>query len=120
MACMDEDANKALKIVLSIFPPVCLELGIVLLGKFESHFKQFHAADYTKTYTNYSIFIMNIMQVVDCLLYLFLGYYLQNVLPHDFGIKRPIYFLCTSEYWCPKDKRVNSQTKKEINVAINK
>ena len=119
MACMDEDANKALKIVLSIFPPVCLELGIVLLGKFESHFKQFHAADYTKTYTNYSIFIMNIMQVVDCLLYLFLGYYLQNVLPHDFGIKRPIYFLCTSEYWCPKDKRVNSQTKKEINVAIN-
>ena len=120
MACMDEDANKALKIVLSIFPPVCLELGVILLGKFESHFKEFHLTDYTKTYTNYSILLMNIMQIVDCLLYLFLGYYLQNVLPHDFGIKRPWYFLCTSEYWCPKDKRANSQTKKEINAAVNK
>ena len=119
MACMDEDANKALKIVLSIFPPVSLELGIILLGKFESHFKVFHASDYTKTYTNYSLLIMNIMQIVDCLLYLFLGYYLQNVLPHDFGIKRPWYFLCTSEYWCPKDKRANSKTKKQINAAIN-
>ena len=37
MACMDEDANKILKIILSIFPPVCLELGVVLIGKFESH-----------------------------------------------------------------------------------
>ena len=43
---------------------------------------------------------MNIMQIVDVFLYLFLGYYLQNVLPHEFGIKRPVYFLCTSEYWC--------------------
>ena len=59
MACMDEDANKTLKIILSIFPPVCLELGVVLIGKFQSHFKDLHLEDYTKTYTNYSVFIMN-------------------------------------------------------------
>ena len=40
------------KIGMSILPPVCIELGIVLLGKFESHFKQFHPTDYTKIYTN--------------------------------------------------------------------
>ena len=96
MACMGEDANKTLKIILSIFPPVCLELGVVLIGKFQSHFKDFHLEDYTKTYTNYSVFIMNIMQIIDVLLYLFLGYYLQNIIPHEFGIKRPFYFICNS------------------------
>ena len=119
MACMDEDANKALKIVLSIFPPVNLELGIVLIGKFQSNFKDFHLEDYTNTYTNYSVFIMNLMQVIDALFYLFLGYYLQNVLPHEFGIKRPFYFICTKEYWCSSKKKVNNEIKKEINKAID-
>ena len=120
MACMDENSNKVLKIVLSIFPPVSLELGIVLIGKFQSHFKDFHLEDYTETYTNYSIFIMNIMQIVDFFLYLFLGYYLQNVIPHEFGIKRPLYFICTKEYWCSSKNKNNNRSKKEINLALNK
>ena len=86
---MDEGAAQGLKIGMSILPPVYIELGIVLLGKFESHFKQFHPSDYTKIYTNYSIFYMNLMQFIDFFLFLFLGYYLQNVLPHEFGIRKP-------------------------------
>ena len=119
MACMDEEAKKVLKIILSIFPPVCLELGIVLFGKFESHFRKFHPGDYIKTYTNYSLFIMNLMQVIDFLLYLFLGYYLQNVLPHEFGIKRPWYFLCTKDYWCGNKSKKNEQ-QKQNNEVIQK
>ena len=120
MACMDEGAAKALKIVMSILPPVCIELGIVLLGKFESHFRQFHPNDYTKIYTNYSIFIMNLMQFIDFFLFLFLGYYLQNVLPHEFGIKKPFYFLCTSDYWCGnKNKNNNQRVLQEINEIDN-
>ena len=119
MACMDEDSNKTLKIILSIFPPVSLELGIVLIGKFQSHFKDFHLDDYTKIYTNYSVFIMNIMQFVDALLYLFLGYYLQNVLPHEFGIKKPFYFICTKEYWCSTEKKKKNRNKKIINEEMS-
>ena len=115
MACMSGSAKKELKIILSIFPPVCLEVGIVLFGQFESHFRKFHPRDYTKVYTNYSLFIMNLMQVIDFFLYLFLGYYLQNVLPHDFGIKRPWYFLCTKDYWCG-----NQNKKKKNNEVLNK
>ena len=118
MACMDEDANKNLKTILSIFPPVCLELGVILIGKFQMSFKDFHLEDYTHIYTNYSVFRMNLMQIIDVFFYLFLGYYLQNVLPHDFGIKRPLYFLCTKEYWCKTERR-NTQTKKEINKALD-
>ena len=115
MACMDEGAAKALKIVMSIFPPICIELGIVLLGKFESHFKKFHPSDYTKIYTNYSIFFMNLMQFIDFFLYLFLGYYLQNVLPHEFGIRKPFYFICTSEYWCGNKNNKNNRVLQEMN-----
>ena len=77
--------------------------------------------DYTKTYTNYSVFIMNLMQLIDFLFYLFLGYYLQNVLPHEFGIKRPFYFICTKEYWCAtkKKKRKKYNTKKRLNKYFN-
>ena len=115
MACMSESAKKEVKIILSLFPPVCLEVGIILFGKFESHFRTFHPGDYTKVYTNYSLFIMNLMQFIDFFLYLFLGYYLQNVLPHDFGIKRPWYFLCTKDYWCG-----NQNKNKKNNEVLNK
>ena len=109
MACMDEGAAQGLKIGMSILPPVCIELGIVLLGKFESHFKQFHPTDYTKIYTNYSIFYMNLMQFIDFFLYLFLGYYLQNVLPHEFGIRKPVNFICTKNFWCKSNNTKNKQ-----------
>ena len=114
MACMDESSKKVVKIILSIFPPVCLELGIVLFGKFQGNFRKFHPGDYVKTYTNYSLFIMNLMQFIDFFLFLFLGYYLQNVLPHEFGIKRPWYFLCTKEYWCGNQNK-NKKNKEVLN-----
>jgi ATP-binding cassette subfamily A (ABC1) protein 3 len=113
MSCMDENSKKVVKIILSIFPPVCLELGVVLFGKFESHFRNFHPKDYAKIYTNCSIFIMNLMQIIDFFLYLFLGYYLQNVLPHEFGIRRPWYFLFTKEYWCGNQNK-NKQIEEDM------
>ena len=122
MACMDEGAAQGLKIGMSILPPVCIELGIVLLGKFESHFKQFHPSDYTKIYTNYSIFYMNLMQFIDFFLFLFLGYYLQNVLPHEFGIRKPFYFICTKNFWCKNSKNqkiVSNKLDKELNNQNN-
>ena len=116
MACMDESSKKVVKVILSFFPPVCLELGIVLFGKFESHFRKFHRGDYTKTYTNYSLFIMNLMQIIDFFLYLFLGYYLQNVLPHEFGIKKPFYFICTKDYWCGNKNKKNENKNNNKNI----
>jgi hypothetical protein len=48
------------------------------------------------------------MLIVDCLIYLFIGYYLQNILKHEFGIRKPWYFLFTSKYWgYTKKPRIN-------------
>ena len=113
IACVNENASKSIKIGLSFFPPVIIEVGIILFGEFESHFRRFHPKYFTNIYTNYSLFIMVLMLAVDFFIYLFLGYYLQNVLPHSYGISKPFYFLFTPEYWCGKSE------KKREKISIN-
>ena len=106
MLVMGEDTSYNMKIGLSVFPPVTIYLGIILLGTFESHFRQFYLKDILYVFTNYSVLTMFIMLVADVLLYLFLGYYLQNILPHDFGVRKPWYFIFTPSYWgCKKRKK---------------
>ena len=111
LSCMLENIPFLIKAILSIFPSVCLNLGILLFSKFDYHFRKFYDRDFFIYHTNYSIFFMYIMLIVDFFLYLFLGYYLHNVLPHDFGIRKPWYFLCSTNYWCKKNKKY--RTKKD-------
>ena len=89
----NDNASYGMKVTLSIFPPVTIYIGIILLGKFESHFRTFKFGDIFHVYTNYSIIIMFIMLIFDILIYLFLGYYFQNVLPKDYGVRKPWYFI---------------------------
>ena len=128
MLVMSENQTYGMKVGFSLFPPVTIFLGFSLLGKFEANYKQFYFKDIFITYTNYSIFIMYIMLIVDCLIYLFIGYYLQNVLKHEFGIRKPWYFLFTKEYW-GFDKRkkniineetISLQNKEELLIDNNK
>ena len=116
LACMFEGGSQAVKIILSLLPQVCLNNGILLLAKFQYHFRTFKNRDFLKNYTSFSIGLMYLMFVVDFLLFLFLGYYLHNVLPHDFGIKKPWYFLCTSDFWCngKKKKKDTSEIGKQL------
>ena len=99
----DESSSYGMKVGLSLFPTIAIYNAIILLSKFESHFRPFHKNDIFEIYTNYSIIVMIIMLLVDILLYLFLGYYLQNVLPHDFGIRKPWYFIF-KKLFCIKSK----------------
>ena len=67
-------------------PLVNLNLGVLLLSKFEYHFRAFHNRDFFINHLNYSLFNTYVMFIVDFIFFLFLGYYLHNILPHDFGI----------------------------------
>ena len=118
IACIKETAAKSIKIGLSFFPPVAIEVGIVMFGEFECHFRKYHPKYITNIYTNYSLFIMLFMLFIDFFIYLFLGYYLQNVLPHSYGIRKPFYFLFTSEYWCGKSekRKASKLNKKDIEI----
>ena len=116
LSCMQDKTPFIIKGALSIFPTVCLNSGVLLLNKFGYHFRKFYNRDVFIYHTNYSIFFMYIMLIVDFFFYLFLGYYLNNVIPHDFGIRKPWYFLCTLSYWGLKKKKkyVTIDDKKEF------
>ena len=110
LICVFGKKSLALKVILSIFPPVGLNIGILLFSKFEVNFKYFYNKDFLINYDNYSIGIMYLMFIIDFILYLFLGFYLNNVLPHEIGIQSPWYFLFTKKYWnsFKKKKKINT------------
>ena len=108
-----------MKVGLSVFPPVTIYLGIILLGKFESHFRKFYLKDIFYVFTNYSVFTMFLMLIADLLIYFFLGYYLQNVLPQDFGVRKPWYFIFTKTFWGCKKNKNNLNNNKEKQVFIS-
>ena len=116
LACMLDQISFTVKACLSIFPAVGLNLGLLQLSKFGYKFKHFYNRDLFIYHTNYSIFFMYMSFIFDFFFYLFLGYYLQNVLPHDFGIRKPWYFLCTLSYWGKKKKKkyISDEDKKEF------
>ena len=111
LACMFEGGSLAAKIGLSLFPQVCLNNGILLFSKFQYHFRTFKDREFFEIYITFSVGLMYIMFVVDFFLFLFLGFYLNNVLPHDFGIRKPLYFIFTSDFWCSNKKRNNDEKK---------
>ena len=113
LVCLLEKTSMILKVILSIIPSVSLSNGILLLSKFEVYFKKFKSEDFSKNHYNFSIQIMYIMFIIDFFFYLFLGYYFNQVLPHEFGLRKPWYFLCSSKYWF-REKRNNIINNKKI------
>ena len=111
LACMFEGGSMAAKIALSLFPQVCLNNGILLFSKFQYHFRNFKDREFLEIYTTFSVGLMYLMFVLDFFLFLFLGFYLHNVIPHDFGIRKPLYFIFTSDFWCSNKKRNNDEKK---------
>jgi len=55
------------------------------------------------------------MFLVDFFIYLFLGFYFENVLPQDFGTPKPFYFLFTKKYWCKEEIQSNNR----VNIDLH-
>ena len=87
-AVYDEKIKKTYKTIAALLPPVNLLLGAFTLGQFEGMFYPFHTKDVNKNYLNYSMATCYIMFTADFFIYLFLGYYLQNIIPHEFGVAK--------------------------------
>ena len=81
-----------------LFPPTTLQLGINTISIFENNFQDFNGRTNYK-YNNFSLNDMYIFLIVDFLFYLFLGFFLQNVLSHEYGIRKTIYFLFNKSFW---------------------
>ena len=96
--------SKGVKILFCIlFPPVSLQLGIDTLAVFEMNYNKFDGRIYYE-FSKFSVFDMYIVFVVSFFLFMFIGFYLQNILSHEYGIKKPWYFLCTKSFYGCENK----------------
>ena len=115
--------SKTVKIFISIiFPPVTLQLGINTLSLFEEDFNEFNGKIYYD-FNNFNISDTYMTFICSFILFMFIGFYLQNILSHEYGIKKSLYFLCTKSFWGCENK--NDKKYKEIyniidnNIIIN-
>ena len=54
-------------------------------------------------HNNFSISDSYVVFIFNIILYMFIGFYLQNVLQHEYGISKPWNFLFTKNFWdCSK------------------
>lgn len=60
------------------------------------------------TYQNYTILGCIGMLLLDAVFFWLLGWYLENVLPHDWGVRKGICFCATRSYWCGNKKRAKT------------
>ena len=111
-----DNVKKWIKILFSIFPQTGLQLGINVMGNFEVNKINFEYKYIGFNYRNYNIRLMYIILAIDFVLYLFLGFYLENVILHEYGTNKKWYFLCTKKYWCSTEKKNNKISNDESNL----
>jgi ATP-binding cassette subfamily A (ABC1) protein 3 len=104
VAVVSDQVLNSYKMAISLLPPTALQLGMQVLAKFEGSLINFDSKYKNFDFNNYSVNNMFLMLFIDIFVYLFVGFYLQNVVTHQFGARKPWYFLCTRRYWCGKKK----------------
>ena len=100
------EVKKCVKIFFALlFPPINLFFGCNTLTQFQINYNKFNGRVFMD-FKNYSIIDMYIMLIINFFLYTFIGFYLQNVLQHQYGFNKPWYFLCTKNFWgCEKNEK---------------
>jgi ATP-binding cassette subfamily A (ABC1) protein 3 len=78
----------------------CFALGATVIGELEGSLIGVHASNSGIVTQNFTFDACINMMLLDAILYAVLAWYLDQVLPTEFGTQRPVYFLFTRDYWC--------------------
>ena len=108
----------AVKIILAfLFPPVNLCYGCSTLNQFQMNNNQFDGR-VLMNYQQFSVCDMYIIFIFNFIFYMFLGFYLQNVVPQQYGIKKPWNFFCTKKFWKGKDEKFVEKIKNSMRKSL--
>lgn len=102
---LDPNVAPALKYLSSIAPPIGIALVSNNLGAFEGSSTGTQFSNWDSEYQNYKITGFIGMMMFDFVFFWLLGWYLENVIPHEWGINRSACFCFTRKYWCSSRKR---------------
>jgi ABC-type multidrug transport system ATPase subunit len=95
-AFLFRELSLQIQLLAALIAPLAFQMGFYKWGNFEmNHLPQefFNASDFTLGWGIVLLF-------VDSLLYLVLAWYISNILPGDFGVRKPFWFICTRRFWC--------------------
>jgi ATP-binding cassette, subfamily A (ABC1), member 3 len=104
-AIRDPDTAASVKIGMSIFPNVGMSFCIYNLYHFETDSTGLNFDNTTIYYNNVTYSGALLALVFDTFFYLFLGLYLDQVVPSQYGVAKKWYFLCTKSFWCQTRRR---------------
>ena len=113
-------SNKALKVFFSLlFPPIALQLGTNTMTFININYYEFDGRIYFN-HNNFSISDSYVVFIFNIILYMFIGFYLQNVLQHEYGISKPWNFLFTKNFWdCSKKFKEEKDPFLNISIEID-
>jgi len=100
----NQNATAIAKNLACISAPAAFGIGAGIIATYEESGVGVTWANSYSTPNELSIPFIHVIYafIFDTLLYMFLGYYLDNVLPQEYGLKKPWYFLFTLRFWSGK------------------
>jgi ATP-binding cassette subfamily A (ABC1) protein 3 len=81
----------------SLFPATAFAFAADIIGDYE--YSQQGIQEWNAWEGSYSFNTALGLLFFDTILYIFLGWYLEQVMPRQYGVARPFYFLFTPKYW---------------------
>ena len=110
------------KTLASLLPAVAGSFGEMARVTYESGQYALTFSNASDIVNNYSFATGLIMMIVDFFMYLILALYLDNVIPSPTGVRLPLYYFLTVQYWSGKgseDKKVKAKVGKDDSESMN-
>jgi ABC-type lipoprotein export system ATPase subunit len=113
-----DGATPLLKSLISLLPPAAFTMGLKTINLSEvggegTQWANIAQASFTST--NFSVASSMLMMLINIPLYIFLGWYLNNIVSQEWGVARPWYFIFQSSYWAALPAVVESRSKSVAN-----
>eukprot|EP00347_Sterkiella_histriomuscorum_P002219 403369012 len=114
-ALKDPEQSQNLKILASLLPNIGMSFSVFTLYYFESDSTGLNFTNASIINDNISFQIAILTLAFDCVFYLLIGLYLDQVIPSQYGVARKWYFLCSCRYWCgSKRKQIRKDKNKKL------
>jgi ABC-type multidrug transport system ATPase subunit len=99
-----DGTTRSAKLFGSTLSPVAFGLALDIICSVESNGIGVTHGNSAERLNGYSFSDALGMMIFDFFLYTFVGWYLNHVLPQEFGVPKPALFLCMPRYWCEQRK----------------
>lgn len=96
----DDQFGSSSKAATCILAPACFALGAEVFADYEGGLVGVQASNVDLETSNFTYSLCVGMLFFDAVLYGVLAWYLDNVLPSEFGTPLPLYFPLLPSYWC--------------------